>query len=347
MYLIIISLLFTGCAPQGGIISWLPVPTPIGAATIQRDPRPTPTRADGITPRFNGIWVTPLPSEKVRLGIPIELVSAPQFFATPNPKRVAAQVLAKSTGPRQTSIIVLSDIQTGREIARLGDDTSRSIWDAMNDEYVIWWCGGCTQLKQGSYAYKLATGEQILISKDPAQYPKVDGEWVVYIADVKDGRAVLRAHNLMTGEDILITQNMATRGYSVQGPGSWGDFFAVRDGRVVWATSLSAPNAPPYWGLEAYDLTKRTTHTLNLPENLGNFSHLDVYGDTVLWRSDFWQGYDLSQDAYFSISLIPPGWENIQIEKVGPVAASQGRLYWLLTANGKEHYFTAPIVPRN
>jgi hypothetical protein len=265
----------------------------------------------------------------------------------PNPQRVAAQVLTKSEGLRQTSIIVLSDIQTGSEIARLGDDTSRAVWDAMNDKYVIWWCGGCTQLKQGSYAYNLATGEQILISKDSAQYPKVDGEWVVYVADVQDSRAELRAHNLTTGEDISITQGMATRGYSVQGPGSWGEFFAARNGRVVWATSLSAANIPPYWGLQVYDLAKHTTHTLNLPENLGNFSHLGIYGDTVLWRTEFWQGYDLSRDAYFSIPVIPPGWENIKLEKIGPVVASQGRLFWSLTVNSKEHYFTASIIPRN
>jgi hypothetical protein len=336
-----------GCAPRGGIISWSPVPTPIGAATIQRGPQPEPTRADGITPRSNGISVTPLPSEKVRLGVLSELVLAPQALATPNSQRYRTQELIKGDGFNRTSVIAVSDTQSGREIARFDDDTSRSVFMGMNDEYVIWWCGACKSLKMGLYAYRIATSEQVLITEKVGQYPKIDGEWVVYIADVQDSHAELRAHSLTTGEDILITQDMATRGYSVQGPGSWGDFFAVRDGRVVWATSLSASNAPPNWGLDVYDLTKRTTHTLNLPENLGNFSHLDIHGDTVLWRTDFWQGYDLNQDAYFSIPMFPPGWENIQIEKIGPVVASQGRLYWSLTANGKEHYFTAPIVPRN
>jgi hypothetical protein len=54
----------------------------------------------------------------------------------------------------------------------------------------------------------------------------------------------------------------------------------------------------------------------------------------------------LSRDAYFSIPIVPRDWENVQIEKNSPVVASQGRLYWALTVNGQEHYFTAPLVPR-
>lgn len=322
------------------------VPTASASVTPPHSPLPTPTRADGITPRFNGVWVTPLPIEKVKLGALTELASIPPPLTEPPPRRYIAQVLSRGEGMNRTSIVAVRDTQSGTEIARLGDDTGESVWDAMNDEYVIWWCGGCTSLKTGLYAYRIATGEQILISEDRGQYPKIDGEWVVYISDILPTGAELRAHNLVSGEDILITQDMAIRRDSYQGPGSRGDFFAVRDGRVVWATDLSTPGNPLHWGLSVYDIDTRTARRLNLPESLGHFSHLDVFGDTVLWQREFWQGYDLSRDAYFSIPIIPSGWENARITKISQVVASQGQLYWSLTIDGKERYFSAPIIPK-
>jgi hypothetical protein len=198
----------------------------------------------------------------------------------------------------------------------------------------------------GLYAYRIATSEQVLITEKVGQYPKIDGEWVVYIADVQDSHAELRAHSLTTGEDILITQDMATRGYSIQGPGSWGDFFAVRDGRVVWATSLSASNAPPNWGLDVYD-SPSARHTPSIYLRTSVTFHIltstvtRFYGERISGKAMI-----LTKTRILDTD-VPPGWENIQIEKIGSVVASQGRLYWSLTANGKEHYFTAPIVPRN
>ena len=343
--LVLMGILFSsGCAPSGAV-GWTRISTPANAPLTS--PLPKPTRADGMTPRFEGIYVTPLPNEQVQVGVVTELVAVPQALARHDPRRFTAQVLTRGESLNQTSVIVVHDTQSAREITRLGNDTSQAVWKAMNDEYVIWFCGACQSLKMGLYAYRIATGEQVFISETAGQYPKIDGEWVVYVARVEESHAELRAHNLTTGENILLTQNMATRGTSYQGPDSWGDFFAVRDGRVVWATDLSQPHDPLQWGLQVYDLEKRMTRALNLPEGLGNFSHLGIFGDIVLWRQEFWQGYDLSRDAYFSIPIIPRGWENIQIEKISPVVASEGRLYWTLTVNGKEHYFTAPLTPRN
>jgi hypothetical protein len=93
-------------------------------------------------------------------------------------------------------------------------------------------------------------------------------------------------------------------------------------------------------------LATRITIDLNLPENLGNFSRLDVFGDVVLWQREFWQGYDLKRDAYFSISVIPPGWENVPVQRIGLVIAESNYLYWSLEVNGQVYYFTAPVVPK-
>jgi hypothetical protein len=336
-----------GCAPQGAMIARPLVPTPIDAVPALLSPLPTPVQANDAVSRFNGLWVTPLPSEKAQLGAMTELVFTPPALATPNAMRYTAQTLIKGAGANQISVVVINDTQSKQEIARLGDDTSQSMLDTMNDEYVIWWCGACTSRKTGLYAYRMATSEQVFISENAGQYPKIDSEWVVYINDILPSGAELRAHNLLSGEDLLITQNMATRRESYQGPSSWGDFFAVRDGQIVWAVDQSAEKGISlYWGLQVYDLAQRKTRTLHLTESLGNFSQLGIFGDTVLWLRDFWQGYDLSQDAYFSIPIIPTGWERIRIEKISSVVASRRWLYWSLTVSGRAHYFAAPIIPK-
>lgn len=290
-------------------------------------------------------WVTPSPDDKAQIGALTELASAPSEVLVkyaPH-SRFTGKTVFPVAGSASTSYIVIIDNQTGQEIARLGDESSHAVLEGMNDEYVVWSCGKCASLPYGSYVYHLPTAKQVVIREgNRAQYPKLSGEWVVYVT-FSVGRE-LRAYNLTSGQDLLVTQDLTARGGSYQGPSSLGDYYALRDSRVMWVTT-QVPGSL-YRGLSVYDLVQRTKRDLVLPDTLGGFYRPDIFGDIAVWQTRYWQGYDLRQDAYFSIPVIPPGWENVPVEKVSPVMASEGQLYWSLTVMGQAHYFSAPVVPK-
>lgn len=308
----------------------------------------TPTYAHNSGLRYNGLLVTPLPQERIQVADVEEMAGFP-VAVIPSRPRYTAQTIIKGEGANTNSFVLVSEAQTGKEIVRLGDETSQSILKTMNDDYVIWVCGACTTQKFGLYAYHLLTGKQIFISEIAGQYPKIDGDWVVYISDLFLPTGVeLRAYNLATGEEILITQAMATRQNSLQGPASAGDFFAVGNSQIVWVSDLSnTKHTPLYWGFSLFDLKTRITRNVELPQSVGDFSALNIFGNIIVWQQSFWQGYDLQQNEYFSIPIIPTGWESKPIDKTSAVIVHNGQLYWSLWINGKEHYFTASLALKN
>jgi hypothetical protein len=296
-------------------------------------PQPRPTRADGKPYRSDGLLVTPLPDEKVYVGNVTEV--AP--LTTQGASRYSIRNDYIKVGANQRAVLYVRDTQAGKE-TRLGNDSGHAEFGAMNDEYVIWkyLCDECVDLKSGLYAYSLKTGDNTLITDDRlAGYPETANQWVIYSERPlgSDFIANLYAYNLGTGEEILITDKLAL---SLANP---GDYYAIDNDRIVWL------GVDPAGGMRVYDLITRTTLAPNLPDLFAPVK-LNIYDDIVIWKDEFWQGYDLKRNAYFTIPVIPTGWENSRIEKISSIVVDEGHVYWSLTMDGKEHSFTAPIVAK-
>lgn len=316
-----------GCEPRTANLSPLPSPTPFDTAF------PRPTLAGGTPYRHYGLLVTPLPNEQLRLGTIAEV--AP--FVTPIPARYSIRNDYMKVGANQEFVLYVHDAQTGKE-TRLGNDDGHAEFRVMTDEYLIWkyLCDACLELKSGLYAYSLKTGNNTLITGDRLKdYPEIAGQWLIYSERPlgSDFIANLYAYHLGTGKETLITDKL---GLLLVSP---SDYYAIDGQRIVWL------GVTPEGGMRVYDLTTRTVQVLDLPDLFAP-AKLNIYGDVVIWKNEFWQGYDLKYNAYFTIPVLPAGWENRQIEKVGPVVANGRRIYWSLTVSGRTHYFAAPIIPK-
>ena len=112
--------------------------------------------------------------------------------------------------------------------------------------------------------------------------------------------------------------------------------------QVAWVALV-----PTHLEMHVYDLAQHTQRTLNLPSIHGVPRDWNIFGNVMLWQDSFYQGYDLERDAYFSIPVIPPGWENKLIQDVGPVKADGGKVYWSLEVDGQTYYFSAPLVAKD
>lgn len=353
LFLVLGGLGLSSCAPS---VVAEGRPTPKSSPTLaaypppeSATPRPIPTRADGKIDRFsysNSLLVTPLPDEKLALGNVALIKSG--AIPTPVPSRYSISNERKGDGVNRIYTLLLHDSQTGTDI-RLGDDAGSAIFGTMNDEYVLWRCAGCAALKTGFYAYQLATGQEILISVSSTfkWYAQIDGQWVIYREMESTAQTVsnLRAHNLITGEDFLVASDVfyPFAGQAV-GPLNPSDYYVIHGDKIAWVAAKMENGLQLFMRL--YDLTTRTTRTLNLPETSVPRQGWNIFGDVVIWRDKFWQGYDLQLDAYLTIPVIPPGWENVPLEGADLVTVEGNTLYWSLQVDGKTHYFTAPIVPK-
>lgn len=353
-FLLFSGLGLAGCAPAVGAEG---KPTLAASATLMAYPppptptvRPRPTRADGKIDRFNDLFVTPLPDEKLRVGDITQINPVPT--ATSTPERYVIQNEYEGEGLDKKFVLWVQDAQTGSKM-RIGDDRGSALFQTMNDRYLIWrgyyLCEGCTEPIFGLYAHAFDTNTEIVISdKIGGQgYAEIEGSWVLYI-DIQDPLQIvsnLYAHNLVTGKDILITSD-AFYPFGGQGVGSPDprDYYLMRGDKIVWVTAKMENGLQI--GLRFYDFNTQTTRTLNVPETTVPRRGWDIFGDLVIWGDKFWQGYDLKRDAYFTIPIIPPGWENVPIKDVGMVTAKDNTLYWSLTVDDKTHYFNAPIVPK-
>ena len=364
--LAIISLGLAGCAPsvvasgqQGRptqmamTTSAYPGPTPVNNNT-QIVPPPRPTRADGKTDRFNSIWVTPLPDEKLALGNITFTSPVPIATPTPTSPRYLIQNGFEGEGLAKEFVLRVHDSQTGSEF-RLGDERGGALFVVLNDQYLIWMgyhlCEGCTESMFGLYAHSFDTNTELLISDKIGGhgYAEIDGPWVIYI-DIQDPLQTasnLYAHNLETGEDFLVATNAVyPYGGSMYGSPKPSDYYLIQDDKIAWVAQAPLAGKSYPWEMQVYDLTSHITTTLNIPEGLSMPQHWNIFGDMVIWQSDFWQGYDLKRDAYFTIPIVPTGWENLPVIPRDLVTAEGNNLHWSLELDGETYSFTAPIVPK-
>jgi hypothetical protein len=322
----------TACAPLSLAASGEALPSK--AAIAQADPTsaPAPTTPDGMP---NGV-VTLMPDEKVVVSNVSQLSSE----ASP-PSRYSIESQPITGKPTHWRALYLVDSSNGNKV-RLGNDSGTAIYGAMSDEYFLWFflCDLCQDVKSGLHAYSLRTGKDAWIADNVSSSlgsVKIAGDWVTYISITGEYTADLYAHNLATNEIDFVAKDVLR--YSMN-----GIFSEVNEAKIAWvAIDLNAQKA----SLKVYDLATHTVQNLETPtQSLSLARDLSVSNQIVVWRNETWWGYDLTQDALFTIPVVPPGWENVPVEKVGPVTVKANQLYWSLEVNGQTHSFTALVVPQ-
>jgi len=335
------GVLLTGCASARSVAQDVHlIPTPEGAIPVPPCDEPTWIVGEQEVCRF---LVTSLPDEKVRVGAVTEFVlPAESQQQTRYTVREDIPPWEPVTEPEQVipvKKLFIQDNVTGQEV-RLGDNAGDALFETMTSQYVIWryqWNGWTeTTRMTGLYAYVLERGEEIVVAQQPDAdpwYPEIDGQLVLYV----DGRNAsmyfinLRIHNLATGEDLLVGNKVPYYGR----PAS--DYYATGGGKIAWVENDGG------WTVRVYDLATHTAQTLSVP-NTSSPENIGISDGIVVWWDKFWRGYDLQQDALFTIPTVPPGWENISVQPANPVTVKDDRLYWALSVNGEVYRFTAPVI---
>jgi len=147
----------------------------------------------------------------------------------------------------------------------------------------------------------------------------------VYHLETEETIEVTRTFDSPTGDNEILCCNTSPK-----------QFYAISDTSVVWLTN----------GLHIFDLTTRTIASPNLPETVIQHAYNINASDTVvIWfTSEGWWGYDLPTETLFPISIVPPGWEQLQIQELSSVAIEGDTLIWSVYVNDQEYTFTAPVV---
>lgn len=89
-----------------------------------------------------------------------------------------------------------------------------------------------------------------------------------------------------------------------------------------------------------------TAQVVPTPPWTGFPINVSVSNHVVVWLDSYYKGYDLQQQALFTIPLVPPGWENLAISGIEPVTVTNEHISWGLILGNKVHRFTASLVPR-
>lgn len=302
------------------------IPTPAGGQPLPTPSGPTAT-PNAIRQELAALRQV-APDARVRMGaiVPVTPTPAPARYTIERPTLNGLPAL------------VLHDAETGQTI-RLGTDQGSAMLEARSHQYLIWnyscyRCAADVVPNTGLYAYALATQTLIPIgAQHPVRwYPKVSGEWVVYLSEDADS-AVLRAQHLGTGEELVVADPFNYRS-DMTGELDPMPFYlyALAGQTIAWSDK----------GIHLYDLTTRTRRTLPLPHLVWRgATALSLSGEVVVWRG--W-GYDLGLNELFPLITTPPGWENLQRHLLRQVTVRDDQLSWSFDVNGQEYFFTAPIV---
>lgn len=235
--------------------------------------------------------------------------------------------------------LFLVDTTTGQEL-RLGTDQGYAFFNTLTSDYVIWGyqCVACEPgdtLTTGVYIYDMAQGTtRSIVQGVSAVSPKIAGDHIVYLLsgtlfvyhlETEETIEVTRTFDSPTGDNEILCCNTSPK-----------QFYAISDTSVVWLTN----------GLHIFDLTTSTIASPNLPETVTQHAYDISASDTVvIWfTSEGWWGYDLPTETLFPISIVPPGWEQLQIQELSSVAIEGNTLIWSVHVNDQEYTFTAPVV---
>lgn len=299
-----------------------------------------PTQADGSPNSSGSIFATPSPLEKVEVASISEVT--PESMPIPRYSVESGPIVG---GPEHWRAMYIVDSVTGNKV-RLGNDSGTAVYGAMSDEYFLWFflCDQCQDVKSGLHAYSLKSGENKLIADNAYSTfgsVKIAGNWVTYISVTGKYTADLYAHNVATGEVLLVASDVL---HSSPFHAGNSIFSVVNEGKVAWvAIDLESQKAK----LKVHDLATQITQDLEIStQYLPLLRDLSVSDQIVVWRNEAWWGYDLIQRALFTVPVVPPGWDVSMIKSVGPITAKGAQLFWSLESDEKTYYFTATVTEK-
>ena len=289
-----------------------------------------------LTPPTSAVNPTPaaIPQGPVRVGAWTQVVPTPAA-----PQRYTAEPFIDGNGQHSLTI---RDSQTGRPLS-LGDAEGNADLETISDSYVIWRYALIDHplappRQSGLYAYDLRTSSEIVIRTGAGYIGDVhqDGDWITYV-DNSDTYTMsllaVRARNLATGEDILLSQTVPDqRGHVPNG------LHDVHDGLAAW--SVQSPD-PRQGVIGVLNLATRQSRFLKVPAVNGPY-RISVSANYVVWSDSGCFGYDLSSNGLFSIPCVPPGWEGGQAIDL---LAENDHLEWhLASAPPGAAYFVAAVI---
>lgn len=330
------------------IVSVLIITTMIGVLVIlslefnsipmrSRELSPLPTRADGRPQAYHGI-ATPRPDEKIYLGVAVEIL-APISTATPPKFEFENEQFIVNENVQLYRLFV-RDPHT-HNLMRFGNDSGSAVYAASDEKYLIWGflCEpSCQDFKQGLYAYDSLSGQQSYISEmfSTATYPKLSKPWMIYVhvTDPVMSIGSLYAYNLETGEHFQLASGIPDTRLSPT-----RNYIGVNDKRAYWV----ANNDEYRPVIHVFDFTTRTAKELKIPDLLYPQQTM-IFEDYFVWFDEIWQGYSLQDDSYFTIPIVPPGWDATQIQSSNILKIEDGQLIWLIKVAGQDHQFVAPIL---
>jgi hypothetical protein len=346
--------LATGCKPEnwpGGLSSTSPQSTPMQSSAFigpQQTPRPTPRLTDAIhvgiltelTPsdtRLSGWQLNHARLEgNVLLGFvggedQAKLVvvnvdngevlglDAPFIASARLPALEQYVVWEKPYDHWKRSSLVIHDTLTGKEWEYGGDDGHWLSNPAISGHMVVWQDKKATNTRDiDIHAYDIKAKKELIVIQRPGYQvqPKIEGDWIVYLEDKStdphDMTRDVYLHNFTTGEDFLL----GTSPYASEG-GTYG----IAHGRVVWVGWT--PNefkqevglTPPF---HVYDLQNQTDRVLDNWSTCAP-TGFQLAGDLIQFScQEGFYGYDLAQDALFSIPL-PRGIGEIYLSETSVV----------------------------
>jgi hypothetical protein len=290
-----------------------------------------PTYADGTTYELG----TPDPLEKVKVG-PARNIAVP--IERQIKYAINSQHLESISESRRS--IFITDPITGRTV-QLGDQNGMSMYGAQSPDYFLWFfvCQtSCPTIKNGLHVYSVAQGEDSLISETAMrsfESLKISGPWATYVEPRSQMTVALYAYNALTGEHILIGENL------IKPLSNIGRYYALNEETVAW---VSTRPEHPEQRLNVFSLSTRQPKSFDIQPDWKGFPTLKVSSELIIWQWDFaWKGYDLSQDALFTIPEKPPvpGLQNVVVLEIRP---QEGNIVWIVDAFWGKRAYLAPVV---
>ncbi len=188
----------------------------------------------------------------------------------------------------------------------------------------------------GTYGYDLDTNQAFTVAESPSTRSAArvcSKEWVIYLQNIQagwPGSAELRAHNLMTDEDIFVGQIPFPRSGAL--PERQYD---CDSNRVAWI-SVQMQQSILIHKQHIYNLNTRSDRVLDV--SIRVLPSVLLSGDVLISSV----GYDLARDVPFSVpSKIPP--RHILIGSI--LLLSKDRTVWIADEpDGSQGIYSAPII---
>ncbi len=221
----------------------------------------------------------------------------------------------------------------------------------LKDDILVW-----QENREGSwgiYGYDLGAAREFTVAEGPGvrSFPRVcNREWAIYLQHEQGWPRVadLRAHNLTTGEDILIGQapfprdaaaghQHACDGYRVAWVSVRTEQYTGQEVDPTTGKAETVTNTRPVYEQHLYDLTTREDRILDIPVHGLPFLQLD--GDILISTI----GYDLKRNVPFDLlSRLP-----LDQRVGGQMALSNERLAWTAHPPGGPQRLYAAVIVRD